>query len=141
MKRILCLLVPVALLCSGCVTIEAQSYYPEGQFPATDVKSVKIFRDIPPRPHTVIGEIYIENSDYMDDTDKDELKKKIAAIGGDAATPDCKEKMVPALETVELNKDYKDELSGKTTEYYPARIETSCSNSAYKIIRFDSVSK
>ena len=124
----------LACFLSGCVSISAQSYYPDGRFPSTNPKEVKIFRDVPPRPHTVIGEVYIENYEYMEEPDRDELKKKIAEIGGDAAIPDCKDQLIPATSQVETNHD----LTNTKAQYFPVRTEWKCSPSSYKIIKFDS---
>ena len=75
------------LLCSGCKTYEPHTsinmYGTDAYFPQKKPQDVKVFHHKPPGDYTEIGELTVEGT-YSMNYAKEILKRKAAAIGGDA---------------------------------------------------------
>jgi hypothetical protein len=83
MKRYMGAALALAALC-GCASFHSATYYPEGKYKPTNAAMVQIYRNEPPRQFEVIGEAYLSSS-YVWKQEERNLKRQIAAMGGDAA--------------------------------------------------------
>lgn len=92
----------ILLLQGGCVSAKSQ-VAPYKLYPATDAKSVYVYKNYPPVPYEVIGEVRGRGQAYMSwDQVYDSMRKQAANIGGNGvvilseATPVISTRYVPA---------------------------------------------
>jgi len=134
MKRIY-FLVFVLIVFSGCASFKSAAYYPEGKYTSTNPSRVQIYRNNPPRPFEVIGEAHL-SSGYIWKSEEENLKKQIAAMGGDAAICHVERKcsdifLEPAKTNIEVaypkdTSSLRGEKKVSTIESSPAQLKTSC---------------
>lgn len=144
MKKVYLILL-ISVFFGGCASFKSASYYPEGKYPPTNPLLVQIYRNEPPRQFDVIGEAQL-NLGYITKGQEDNLKKQVAAMGGDAAVcqlmQKCRDVLNPARTNVKVyhpedRHSPRGEKEITTVESMPAQVTTSCIEStACKIIKF-----
>jgi hypothetical protein len=69
---------------SGCTTVRTVKYADEVVYPATNPEDIKVFSVPPPREYIEIGEISVEAPVYDAVKTIEELRGRVAKMGGEA---------------------------------------------------------
>lgn len=72
------------MVVSGCATVKSVQYEPSSIYPPTDPQDIRVFSVRPPREYIEIGEVSVEAPVYDIMDTIEQLRDKVAEMGGEA---------------------------------------------------------